>query len=57
MNRPYFNELVTALKGGSSKSAGFQPAKPENFDGAHDQKVVDVWLAEMENYIHVAKVG
>ncbi len=57
MNRPYFNELVTALKGGSSKSAGFQPAKPENFDGAHEQKVVDVWLAEMENYIHAAKVG
>jgi hypothetical protein len=25
MNRPDFNELVAALKGGSSKSAGFQP--------------------------------
>ncbi len=41
MNRLDFSELVTALKGGSSKNAGFQPAKPGNFDGAHDQKVVD----------------
>ncbi len=57
MNRPDFNELVAALKGGSSKNAGFQLAKPGNFDGVHDRKVVDVWLAEMENYIHAAKVG
>ncbi len=57
MNRPDFNELVGALKGGSSKNAGFQPAKLKNFDGAHYQKVVDAWLAEMEDYIHVAKVG
>jgi hypothetical protein len=27
------------------------------FDGACDRKVVDVWLAEMEDYIHAAKVG
>jgi hypothetical protein len=26
MNRPDFNELVEALKGGSSKSVGFKPA-------------------------------
>jgi hypothetical protein len=57
MNRPDFSELVMALKGGSSKNAGYQPAKPENFDGAHDRKVVDVWLEEMEDYLHVAKVG
>jgi hypothetical protein len=57
MNRPDFSELEVALKGGSSKSAGFQLAKPGNFDGAHDQKVVDAWLAEMEDYIHAAKVG
>jgi hypothetical protein len=57
MNRPDFSELVTALKAGSSKSAGFQPAKPGNFDGVCDQKVVDVWLAKMEDYIHAAKVG
>jgi hypothetical protein len=57
MNRPDFGELVEALKGGSSKHARFQPAKPGNFDGARDRKVVDAWLAEMEDYIHAAKVG
>jgi hypothetical protein len=36
MNRPNFSELVAALKGGSSKNAGFQPAKPGNFNGARD---------------------
>jgi hypothetical protein len=36
MNRPDFNELVAALKKRSSKNAGFQLAKPGNFDGAHD---------------------
>jgi hypothetical protein len=36
MNRPDFNELVAALKGGASKDTRFQLAKPENFDGAHD---------------------
>ncbi len=57
MNRPDFSELVAALKGGSFKNVGFQPAKPRNFDGVHDQKVVDDWLAEMEDYIHATKVG
>ncbi len=57
MNRPDFGELVMALKGGSSKNAGYQPTKPGNFDGARDRKVVDAWLAEMEDYLHVAKVG
>jgi len=57
MNRLDFNELVATFKGGSSKSARFQPTKPGNFDGAHDRKVVDAWLVEMEDYIHVAKVG
>jgi hypothetical protein len=57
MNRFDFNELVVALKGGSSKNVRYQPAKPGNFDGAPDRKVVDVWLAEMEDYIHAAKVG
>jgi hypothetical protein len=56
-NRPDFSELVAILKGGSSKNAGYQLAKPRNFDGAHDRKVVDAWLAEMEDYRHVAKVG
>jgi len=55
MNRPDFNEFVTALKGGSSK--GVETTKPGNFDGARDRKVVDVWLAEMEDYLHAAKVG
>jgi len=57
MNRPDFSELVAALKGGTSKDARFQPAKPENFDGARDRKVVDAWLAELEDYLHAAKVG
>jgi len=57
MNRPNFIELVAALKGGSSKNVRFQLTKPENFDGAHDRKVVDAWLAEMEDYLHAAKVG
>ncbi len=57
MNRLDFSELVMALKGGASKDVRFEPAKPENFDGARDRKVVDVWLAEMEDYLHAAKVG
>jgi hypothetical protein len=56
MNRPDFNELVAALKGGASKDAKFQPVKPGNFDGARDRKVVDVWLEEMEDYLHATKV-
>jgi hypothetical protein len=40
MNRPDFSELVAALKGGASKSVGFQPARPGNFEGARDWKVV-----------------
>jgi hypothetical protein len=57
MNRPNFGELVAALKGGLPKDSRFQPAKPGNFDGARNQKVVDAWLAEMEDYLHAAKVG
>jgi len=57
MNRPNFSELVAALKGGASKDAKFQPAKLGNFDGARDRKVVDAWLAEMEDYLHATKVG
>jgi len=57
MNRLNFSELIVALKGGASKDEKFQPAKPGNFDGAHDQKVVDVWLVEMEDYLHATKVG
>jgi hypothetical protein len=48
--------LVAALKGGSSKGVGFKPAKPRNFDRVRDQKVVDVWLVEMEDYLHATKV-
>jgi hypothetical protein len=57
MNRPDFSELVVTLKGKSSKGVGFQPAKFGNFDEVRDQKVIDVWLAEMEDYIHATKVG
>jgi hypothetical protein len=34
MNRPDFDELLAALKSGTSKNERFQPAKPGNFDGA-----------------------
>ncbi len=34
MNRPDYNELVTTLKGGSSKGVGFKPARLGNFEGA-----------------------
>ncbi len=57
MNRLDFGELVAALKSSTSKKERFQPAKLENFNGAHDRKVVDAWLAEMDDYIHAAKVG
>ncbi len=57
MNRPDFGELVAVLKTGTAKGERFQPAKPGNFDGARDRKVVDAWLAEMDDYIHAAKVG
>ncbi len=57
MGRLDFGELVAALKTGVVKGERFQPAKPENFDGAHDRKVVDAWLVEMDDYIHAAKVG
>jgi hypothetical protein len=57
MNRPDFGELVAAFKTRTSKGERFQPTKPENFDGAHDRKVVDAWLAEMDDYLHAAKVG
>jgi hypothetical protein len=57
MNRPNFTKLVVALKGGSSKGARFKPIEHGNFDGIQDRKVVDVWLVEMEDYIHAAKVG
>jgi hypothetical protein len=57
MNRLDFSELVAALKGGSSKNARFQLAKPRNFNGVRNRKVVDAWLAEMEDYIHATKIG
>jgi hypothetical protein len=57
MNRPDFTKLVSALKGGSSKGVGFKPAKPGNFDRIRDRKVVDAWLAKMEDYFHATKVG
>jgi hypothetical protein len=41
MGRPDFGELVAALKTGASKVERFQPAKPRNFDGVRDRKVVD----------------
>jgi hypothetical protein len=57
INRPDFTELVATLKGGSLKGVGFKPAKLGNFHGVRDRKVVDVWLVEMEDYLHATKVG
>jgi hypothetical protein len=57
MKRPDFGELVATLKTGASKGERFQPAKPGNFDSARDRKVVDAWLAEMDDYLHATKVG
>jgi hypothetical protein len=57
MGRPDFGELVVALKTGAAKGERFQPAKPGNFDGAHDRKVVNAWLAKMDDYLHATKVG
>jgi hypothetical protein len=57
MGTPNFGELVAALKTGAAKGERFKPAKPGNFDGARDCKVVDVWLVELDDYLHAAKVG
>jgi hypothetical protein len=57
MSRPDFGELVAALKTGAAKGERFQPAKPGNFNGARDRKVVDAWLAKMDDYLHATKVG
>jgi hypothetical protein len=54
MGRPDFGELVVTLKTGAAKGERFQLAKLGNFDGARDRKVVDAWLAELKDYIHVA---
>jgi hypothetical protein len=57
MNRFDFIRLVETFKRESSKSVRFKPAKLENLDGVQNQKVVDVWLGEMESYFHAIKVG
>jgi hypothetical protein len=57
MNRLDFTKLVAAFKGGSLKGVGFKPIKLGNFDKVQDRKVVDVWLVEMKDYLHAAKVG
>jgi hypothetical protein len=57
MNRFDFIRLVETFKGGSSKSVRFKLAKLGNFHGVQNQKVADVWLGEMEDYFHAAKVG
>jgi len=44
MGRPDFAELVAALKTRAAKGERFQQAKPGNFDGARDRKVVDAFL-------------
>jgi len=35
----------------------FNRSNAGNFNGAHDRKVVNAWLAKMEDYLHAAKVG
>jgi len=56
MNRLDFSNLVEFLKGRSSKSVRFKATKPGNFDEVRDQKVMNVWLAKMEDYFHATKV-
>jgi hypothetical protein len=48
---------VDAFKGGLFLNVTFKPAKLGNFDKVWDQKVVDVWLAKLEDYLHASKVG
>jgi hypothetical protein len=55
MNRLDFIWLDEALKGGSS-SVRFKLAKPRNFDGVQDWKVVDAWFVKMDDYLHAIKV-
>jgi len=57
MNKLDFTKLVAALKRGSSNGVGFKLVKLGNFDGVQNWKVVDAWLAKMEDYLHAAKVG
>jgi hypothetical protein len=57
MNRPNFTKMVKAFKRGSSKSVGFELTKHGNFDRVQDRKVIDVWFAEMDDYLHATKVG
>ncbi len=47
MNRPDFSELVAAFKGGASKDARLQPAKPENFDGAATKRL---WMLGLRRW-------
>jgi hypothetical protein len=42
MNKPNFIKLAEAFKRRSSKSVGFKPVRPRNFDGVQNWKVVDV---------------
>jgi hypothetical protein len=39
MNRPDFIKLVEALKGGTFKSVGFKPTKPENLMGSEIKRL------------------
>jgi hypothetical protein len=57
MNKPDFVGPMEAFKGGLSKNVTFKPVKLGNFDKVRDQKVIDFWLVELEDYLHVAKVG
>ncbi len=47
MNRPNFNELVAALKGGSSKGVEFKPAKLGNFDGPGTKRL---WMLGLRKW-------
>jgi hypothetical protein len=50
MGRLDFGELVAALKTKAAKGERFLPAKPRNFDGARDRKVVDAWLDALPSH-------
>jgi len=57
ISRHNFIGLVEAFKRKSLKNVGFKFIKLWNFDGLQDQKVINAWIAKMEDYLHVVKVG
>jgi hypothetical protein len=49
-------KLAYILKGRYSTNMEFKSTKLESFNGVKNQKVINVWLFEMKDYICVMKV-